>query len=104
MNRIHRIAVTVSFLLAAAAVASAADLTVTVKDVRNTTGSVLIVVYDEGSFGKPELAKAKQKANATQGEVNKVTTLAIRPGSIITEWRDSHVDKTWMGLKEFFLT
>ena len=69
MNRIHRIAVTVSFLLAAAAVASAADLTVTVKDVRNTTGSVLIVVYDEGSFGKPELAKAKQKANATQGEV-----------------------------------
>jgi uncharacterized protein (DUF2141 family) len=69
MNRTHTLAVTLSFLLAATAMASATDLTVTVKDVRNASGAVLIVVYDEGSFGTPEVAKAKQKANANAGEV-----------------------------------
>ena len=50
--------------------ASAADLTVKVKEVRNSKGSVLVAVYDgEGSFGKPELAKARQKAQAHEGEV-----------------------------------
>ena len=69
MNRIHAIALAVSTLLVVSPAAKAADLTVTVKDVRNATGAVLIAVYDESSFGKPELAKAKQKANAGNGEV-----------------------------------
>ncbi|HYL98731.1 MAG TPA: DUF2141 domain-containing protein [Blastocatellia bacterium] len=49
--------------------AGAADLTVTVKDVRNSTGTVYLVVYDEAGFGKPELGKAKQKANAAKGDM-----------------------------------
>ena len=50
--------------------ASAATLTVTVKDVRNTTGSVFIAVYDnDASFMKPPLAKAARKTNAKEGEV-----------------------------------
>jgi uncharacterized protein (DUF2141 family) len=69
MNRIYRLALTISLLLGAAALASAANLTVTVKDVRNNTGAVLIVVYDQSGFGKPELAKVKQKAGANAGEV-----------------------------------
>jgi uncharacterized protein (DUF2141 family) len=61
----------VTFLLTLSTVAaSAADLTITVKDVRNASGSVLIAVYDsEGSFMKPEVAKAKQKTKASPGEV-----------------------------------
>src|SRR5215813_5735647 len=62
MNRIHKLALTISLLLGATALASAANLTVTVKDVRNANGSVLIAVYDLSGFGKPELAKAKQNA------------------------------------------
>ena len=69
MNRIHTMALTISFLLGARALASAATLTITVKDVRNTTGTVLIAVYDQSGFGKPELAKAKQKVGAKAGEV-----------------------------------
>ena len=69
MNRIHTLALTISLLLGARALASAANLTVTVKDVRNTTGMVLVAVYDQSGFGKPELAKAKQKAGANAGEV-----------------------------------
>jgi len=69
MNRIHKLVLTISLLLGATALASAANLTVTVKDVRNTTGTVLVAVYDQSGFGKPELAKAKQKAGANAGEV-----------------------------------
>ena len=47
MNRIQALAVAISLLLAAPSVASAADLTVTIKDVRNASGNVLVVVYDE---------------------------------------------------------
>ena len=47
MNRIQALAVAVSSLLAAPSVASAADLTVTIKDVRNASGNLLVVVYDE---------------------------------------------------------
>jgi len=69
MNRIHTLALTIWLLLGATALASAANLAVTVKDVRNATGMVLIAVYDQSGFGKPELAKAKQKAGANAGEV-----------------------------------
>jgi hypothetical protein len=67
MNRIHTLALTISLLLGATALASAANLTVTVKDVRDNTGTVLIAVYDQSGFLKPELAKAKQKAGANAG-------------------------------------
>ena len=50
MNRIQALAVAISLLLAAPAVASAADLTVTIKDVRNASGNVLDVVYDESKL------------------------------------------------------
>ena len=50
--------------------AGAATLTVTVKDVHSTTGSVFIAVYDtDASFMKPPLAKVARKANASQGDV-----------------------------------
>jgi uncharacterized protein (DUF2141 family) len=47
VNRIQALAVAISLLLAAPSVASAADLTVTINDVRNTSANVLVVVYDE---------------------------------------------------------
>lgn len=54
----------------AAATASAADLTVTVKDVRDAKGSVLISIYDsQANFLKPPLAKWKQKVKSSEGEV-----------------------------------
>jgi uncharacterized protein (DUF2141 family) len=48
----------------------AADLTVKVEDVRYAKGSVLIALYDsEASFGKPALAKLRDRAKASKGEV-----------------------------------
>jgi uncharacterized protein (DUF2141 family) len=53
-----------------AATASAADLTVRVKDVRDAKGSVLISIYDsQANFLKPQLANWKQKLKASKGEV-----------------------------------
>ena len=49
MNRIQALAVAISLLLAAPSLASAADLTVTIKDVRNASGNVCVVVYDESN-------------------------------------------------------
>jgi uncharacterized protein (DUF2141 family) len=69
MNRNHTLALTISLLLGATGLASAANLTVTVREVRNNTGAVLVAVYDQSGFGKPELARAKQKAGANAGEV-----------------------------------
>jgi len=48
---------------------NAADLTITVKAVRNSTGAVYLAVYDETGFGKPELAKARQRASAANGDI-----------------------------------
>ena len=54
----------------ATANANAADLIVKVKDVRDTKGSVLVSLYDsQDSFLKPALAKFKQKAKASKGEI-----------------------------------
>lgn len=70
MNRIYMMALTVAFSATAAATAMAADLTVTVKDVRNASGLVRIAVYDSAaSFLKPPLAKAALQAKASAGEV-----------------------------------
>lgn len=69
MIRIHTLAVTFC-LLAAAAVASAADLTITVKDVRSAEGSVRLALYDsDASFMKLPQAKVLRQVNASKGEV-----------------------------------
>lgn len=70
MIRIRTLAAMLFLLLATAAVASAADLTITVKDVRSADGSVLIAVYDsDANFMKPPQAKVRRKTNANKGEV-----------------------------------
>jgi uncharacterized protein (DUF2141 family) len=58
-----------SMSLAVATTAHAADLTVTVKDVNDHKGNILIAVYDQSNFGKPELAKIRQRAKASNGSV-----------------------------------
>lgn len=62
-------ALAISLLPFAAMAASAADLNVTVKDVHNSSGTVYLVVYDESNFGKPQLAKVRQKAPAAKGDI-----------------------------------
>lgn len=70
MIRIRTLAATLFLLLATAAVASAADLTITVKDVRSADGSVLIAIYDsDANFMKPPQATVRRKINASKGEV-----------------------------------
>ncbi|HLG98110.1 MAG TPA: DUF2141 domain-containing protein [Bryobacteraceae bacterium] len=77
----NRIAAVFCLLPFAAAIASAADLTVVVKDVRSSTGSVFIAVYDrDTSFMKPPLAKLARKANAAPGEI-KFVVHDLPPGT-----------------------
>lgn len=76
----NRIAIAVFWLPFATALASAADLIVTVKDVRSATGAVFIAVYDrDTSFMKLPLAKTTRKENAAQGEV-KFVVKDLPPG------------------------
>jgi uncharacterized protein (DUF2141 family) len=54
----------------AASAATAADLTITVKDVRNSEGAVFIAVYDSDStFMNPQHAKFTSRSSAVKGEV-----------------------------------
>ena len=69
MMRLNTLALAFSLLSLAGTAASAADLSITVKDVHNSTGTVYLVVYDETNFGKPQLAKVKQKAPAAKGDI-----------------------------------
>ena len=63
-------AIVLGFALSAAVPAAAADLTITVKEVRNAAGVVRVGVYDsQANFRKPELAKAALQAKAAPGEV-----------------------------------
>lgn len=64
--RLNTLALAFSLLSLAGTAASAADLSITVKDVHNSTGTVYLVVYDETNFGKPQLAKVRQKAPAAK--------------------------------------
>jgi uncharacterized protein (DUF2141 family) len=65
-----RLPLALFLMSAAASMAAAADLTITIKGVHSDAGSVLIAVYDsESSFMKPRLAKASRKAKAAKGEV-----------------------------------
>jgi uncharacterized protein (DUF2141 family) len=70
MNRVHAAVFAFALSAATTATAMAADVTVTVKDVRNATGLVRIGVYNSAeSFLKPPLAKASQQAKASPGDV-----------------------------------
>jgi uncharacterized protein (DUF2141 family) len=69
---IHVRAAAVGLLLTTALVplAQAADLTVTVNEIRNSVGSIFIAVYDsESSFMKPPHWKASSRANASKGQI-----------------------------------
>lgn len=70
--RMTALGLALSLVIAAAGApaARAADLTVKVEDVRDAKGSILIALYDsEASFLKPALAKLKQQAKSSKGEV-----------------------------------
>ena len=69
MIRFRMFALAVFLLPLATTAASGADLTVTVKGVHSSTGVVYLAVYDETSFGKPELAKVRQRAPAAKGDI-----------------------------------
>jgi uncharacterized protein (DUF2141 family) len=70
MYRPASLALAFVLFAAAAPAANAADLTISVKDVRNASGLVRIAVYDSAaSFLKRPLAKVVQEAPASAGEV-----------------------------------
>jgi uncharacterized protein (DUF2141 family) len=70
MNRIHMLILAFALSAVEAATVAAADLTVTVKNVRNAAGLVRMGVYDSAaSFTKPALATAQLQAKASAGEV-----------------------------------
>jgi uncharacterized protein (DUF2141 family) len=58
------------FIAAAAALAHAADLTITVKGVRNAEGAVFLAVYDsDRTFMKAPQAKTTRRWNAGKGDL-----------------------------------
>jgi uncharacterized protein (DUF2141 family) len=70
MKNLNIVAFSLLFSAIGAAAAMAADLTVTVKEVRNAAGSVRIAVYDSAtSFMQRPQAKMLQQAKASQGDV-----------------------------------
>jgi uncharacterized protein (DUF2141 family) len=70
MTRLHAVVFAALLLPIAATVASAADLTITIKNVRSSDGDVYLAVYDsEASFMKLQLAKATRKSSASKGEM-----------------------------------
>src|SRR5215472_664549 len=73
MTRFRSLALALCSLPMTAALAGAADLKITVNDVRSTTGFVFVAVYDsQGAFMKAPLAKATRKIKANQGSVTLV--------------------------------
>jgi uncharacterized protein (DUF2141 family) len=63
-------AIALLLLSTIAPLALAADLIVTVSDIRNSTGSIYIAVFDSDStFMKPQQWKASSRANAHKGQV-----------------------------------
>ena len=64
---------TLALLAAIATSAYTADLTITIKDVRNSDGAVLLAVYDsEAHFMKPPLATTSRRVAAAKGDVTVV--------------------------------
>jgi uncharacterized protein (DUF2141 family) len=69
MNRFSMFLLAVSLLPFTSTAADDVNLTITVKGVHSATGAVYLAVYDEAGFGKPELAKARQRADAAKGDL-----------------------------------
>jgi len=103
MIHIYTLALAVVALPFASVVANAAELAITVKEVRNASGWVLIAVYDsDASFLKLQLAKAELKAHASKGEV-KFVVHDLPPGKYaVTAFHDENdngkLDKNWLGV------
>jgi uncharacterized protein (DUF2141 family) len=86
-----------------ASLARAADLTITIKDVRNDTGMVMLALYDgEETFMNTAKAKAMDKAPAAAGEVTFVFRDLPAGQYAATAFHDengnSKLDKNWVGI------
>jgi len=80
-----------------------ANLTITIRGVRNDSGSVLAAVYDaDKSFMKVQLAKATLKAKANKGEVEFVVHDLHAGKYAVSVFHDENdngkLDKNWMGI------
>lgn len=97
----HLIALTTSLLLSAPVVASCADLTITIKNVRSAAGMLLVAVYDsDDSFLNLEHARAQMKSKATKGEVV-FTVHDLAAGKYaVTAYHDENnngkLDRNWL--------
>jgi uncharacterized protein (DUF2141 family) len=67
MNRLYTLILTIGIT---SVLAHAADLTITVKGVRNADGAIFLAVYDSGkSFMKVPQAKTTRRLNAGKGDL-----------------------------------
>jgi uncharacterized protein (DUF2141 family) len=103
MTAIHLLAFAVSLLPLATVVASGAELTITVKDVRNTAGSVFIALYDsDNSYLKIKLATVQMKSKATKGDVRFVVRDLPAGRYALAAFHDENdngkLDKNWLGI------
>lgn len=103
MTGIHLLALAVSLLPLVTVVAPGAELTITVKDVRNTAGSVFIAVYNsDSSYLKLKLAAAQMKGKATKGDVRFVIRDLPAGSYAVTAFHDENdngkLDKNWLGI------
>ncbi len=69
MARMKSLVLALLVLSMAGATAKAADLIVTVKNVRGDKGSVMIAVYDKSNYMHEDQTQLKQSSNANAGEV-----------------------------------
>jgi uncharacterized protein (DUF2141 family) len=103
MTGVPLFALAVSLLSFATLTASGAELTVTIKNVRNSSGSVMVAIYNsDTTFMKIEHATAEAKAKAEKGDVV-FTFHDLSPGKYaVTAFHDENnngkLDKNWLGI------
>ena len=103
MTRLNTFAVSVFLLSISARAASAANLTVVVKDVHNAKGYVFIAVYDsDSSFMKGPLAKVARKSKGVKGTVIFVIPNLPAGKYAVTSYHDENdngkMDKNSLGV------
>jgi uncharacterized protein (DUF2141 family) len=103
MTGIHLLAFAFSLLPLVTVVAPGAELTITVKDVRNTAGSVFIALYNsDSSYLKLKLATAEMKGKAAKGDVRFVVRDLPAGTYAVTAFHDENdngkLDKNWLGI------
>ena len=101
MRAIRLIAFTASLLLWAPPVASCADLTITIKNVRSAAGTIFVAVYDsDGTFLNLEHARAQMKAQALKGEVvftvHDLATGTYAISAYHDENNNGKLDRNWL--------